>query len=115
MHDAVTLKDFEAAMERAVAGLEKKTRVMNERERTSVAYHESGHALVAALLPNADPVTKISIVPRTRGALGYTMQAPTEDRYLLSMDELLGPHGRDARRQGCRAGNFRFGQHRGER
>jgi cell division protease FtsH len=87
-HDAVTLKDFEAAMERAVAGLEKKTRVMNERERTSVAYHESGHALVAALLPNADPVTKISIVPRTRGALGYTMQAPTEDRYLLSMEEL---------------------------
>jgi cell division protease FtsH len=87
-HDAVTLKDFEAAMERAVAGLEKKTHVMNEQERKSVAYHESGHALVATLLPNADPVSKISIVPRTRGALGYTMQAPTEDRYLLSMDEL---------------------------
>jgi cell division protease FtsH len=87
-HDAVTLKDFEAAMERAVAGLEKKTRVMNEQERTSVAYHESGHALVAALVPHADPVSKISIVPRTRGALGYTMQAPTEDRYLLSTDEL---------------------------
>jgi cell division protease FtsH len=87
-HDAVTLKDFEAAMERAVAGLEKRTRVMNEQERTSVAYHESGHALVAALVPHADPVSKISIVPRTRGALGYTMQAPTEDRYLLSADEL---------------------------
>src|SRR5271157_4201469 len=87
-HEAVTLKDFEAAMERAVAGLEKKTRVMNEQERKSVAYHESGHALVAALLPHADPVSKISIVPRTRGALGYTMQAPTEDRYLLSMEEL---------------------------
>ena len=87
-HDAVTLKDFEAAMERAVAGLEKKTRVMNEQERKSVAYHESGHALVAALLPHSDPVSKISIVPRTRGALGYTMQAPTEDRYLLSMEEL---------------------------
>ena len=87
-HDAVTLKDFEAAMERAVAGLEKKTRVMNEQERKSVACHESGHALVAALLPSSDPVSKISIVPRTRGALGYTMQAPTEDRYLLSVDEL---------------------------
>ena len=86
--DAVTLKDFEAAMERAVAGLEKKTRVMNEQERKTVAYHEAGHALVAALVPHSDPVSKISIVPRTRGALGYTMQAPTEDRYLLSMEEL---------------------------
>jgi cell division protease FtsH len=87
-HEAVTLKDFEAAMERAVAGLEKKSRVMNEQERESVAYHESGHALIAGLLPHADPVSKISIVPRTRGALGYTMQTPTEDRYLLSKEEL---------------------------
>ncbi len=87
-HDAVTLKDFEAAMERAIAGLEKRTRVMNEQERKTVAYHESGHALIAALVPHSDPVSKISIVPRTRGALGYTMQAPTEDRYLLSMEEL---------------------------
>jgi len=63
--DVVTLKDFEVAMERAVAGLEKRTRVMNGQERRSVAIHESGHALVAALLPNADPVSKISIVPRT--------------------------------------------------
>ena len=61
---AVSLKDFEAAIERVVAGLEKKSRVMNEQERKTVAYHESGHALVAALVPHADPVTKISIVPQ---------------------------------------------------
>jgi cell division protease FtsH len=85
---AVGIKDFEAAMERVIAGLEKKTRVMNDRERKTVAFHESGHALVAALLPNADPVAKISIIPRARGALGYTMQMPTEDRYLLTEDEL---------------------------
>jgi cell division protease FtsH len=61
---------------------------MNEQERTSVAYHESGHALVAELVPHGDPVSKISIIPHSRGALGYTMQMPTEDRYLLTMDEL---------------------------
>jgi cell division protease FtsH len=71
-----------------VAGPEKKSRVMNDQERTTVAYHESGHALVAQLLPNTDPVAKVSIVPRGRGALGYTMQMPTEDRYLLSREEL---------------------------
>ena len=86
--DTVTMKDFEAAMERAVAGLEKRSRVMNEQERRAVACHESGHALIAGLLPHADPVSKISIVPHTRGALGYTIQAPTEDRYLLTTDEL---------------------------
>ena len=86
---AVTLQDFEAAIERVVAGLEKKTRVMNEQERKTVAYHESGHALTAALTQHGDPVSKISIIPRSRGALGYTMQMPTEDRYLLTMDELL--------------------------
>lgn len=85
----VTLNDFEAAIERVVAGSEKKTRVMNEQERKTVAYHESGHALVAALTPNGDPVSKISIIPRSRGSLGYTMQMPTEDRYLLTMGELL--------------------------
>jgi len=84
----VTIQDFEAAIERVVAGPEKKTRVMNEKERTSVAYHESGHALVAQLLPNTDPVAKVSIVPHGRGALGFTMQMPTEDRYLLSQNEL---------------------------
>ena len=86
---AVTLADFEAAIERVVAGLEQRTRVMNEQVRTTVAYHEAGHALVAALVPHGDPVSKISIVPRSRGALGYTMQMPVEDRYLLVEDELL--------------------------
>jgi cell division protease FtsH len=85
---AVTLDDFEAAIERVIAGSEKKSRVMNEQERTTVAYHESGHALVAELVPHGEPVSKISIVPHSRGALGYTMQMPTEDRYLLSVDEL---------------------------
>jgi cell division protease FtsH len=85
---SVSLKDFEAAMERVVAGLEKKSRVMNEQERKTVAYHESGHALVAGLVPNADPVSKISIIPHSRGALGFTLQMPTEDRYILTVDEL---------------------------
>lgn len=85
---AVTLQDYEAAIERVVAGPEKKSRVMNEQERTTVAYHESGHALVAELAPHADPVAKVSIVPHGRGALGYTMQMPTEDRYLLTREEL---------------------------
>jgi cell division protease FtsH len=82
------LDDFEAAIERVIAGSEKKSRVMNEKERTTVAYHEAGHALVAELVPHGEPVSKISIVPHSRGALGYTMQMPTEDRYLLSIDEL---------------------------
>jgi cell division protease FtsH len=86
--DAVTLADFEAAIERVVAGLEKRQRVMNEQERGAVAYHEAGHALVASLVPHGDPVSKISIVPHSRGALGYTMQMPTEDRYLLTLTEL---------------------------
>ena len=84
----VTLNEFEAAIERVIAGSEKKSRVMNEQERTTVAYHESGHALVAELVPHGEPVSKISIVPHSRGALGYTIQMPTEDRYLLSIDEL---------------------------
>ena len=85
---AVTQNDFETAIERVIAGSEKKSRVMNERERSTVAYHEAGHALVAELVPHGEPVSKISIVPHSRGALGYTMQMPTEDRYLLSIDEL---------------------------
>ena len=84
----VTLPDFEAAIERVIAGSEKKSRVMNEHERTTVAYHESGHALVAELVPNGEPVAKVSIVPHTRGALGYTMQTASEDRYLLTVGEL---------------------------
>ena len=85
---AVTLTDFEEAIERVIAGSEKKSRVMNEQERTRVAYHESGHALVSALVPYGQPVAKISIVPHSRGALGYTIQRPTEDRYLLTIAEL---------------------------
>jgi cell division protease FtsH len=86
--DAVTMQEFEAAIERVVAGLERKSRLMNEKERKTVAFHESGHALVAAMMPYADPIAKISIIPRGPGALGYMLQMPTEDRYLLSKEEL---------------------------
>jgi len=86
--EGIALTDFEEAIERVIAGSEKKSRVMNKQERTTVAYHESGHALVAELVPHGQPVTKISIVPHSRGALGYTMQTPTEDRYLLTTEEL---------------------------
>ncbi|MEO1766617.1 ATP-dependent zinc metalloprotease FtsH [Thiobacter aerophilum] len=86
--DAVELSDFTAAIERIVAGLEKKNRVLNERERRTVAYHEMGHALVALALPGTDPVHKVSIIPRGIGALGYTIQRPTEDRYLMTRQEL---------------------------
>ncbi len=86
--DAVTLDDFSRAVERIVAGLEKKNRVLNDRERETVAYHEMGHALVALALPGTDPVHKVSIIPRGIGALGYTIQRPTEDRYLMTREEL---------------------------
>ena len=85
---AVEMKDFDEAIDRIVAGLEKK-RVMNDKERKIVAYHESGHAIVASSLPGLDPVHKISIVARGFGALGYTMQLPLEDRYLLTRGDLL--------------------------
>jgi cell division protease FtsH len=84
----VTLIDFTVAIERIVAGLEKKNRVLNAREREVVAYHEMGHALVALALPGCDPVHKVSIIPRGIGALGYTIQRPTEDRYLMTREEL---------------------------
>jgi len=87
--DQVGMAEFEAAVERIVAGLEKKNRLINEKEREIVAYHEVGHALVALSLPGADPVRKISIVPRGVAALGYTLQVPTEDRFLMSRSELL--------------------------
>ena len=83
-----TMADFDEAIDRLIAGLEKK-RVMNQKEREIVAYHESGHAMVASALPGMDPVHKISIVPRGFGALGYTMQLPTEDRYLMQKQDLL--------------------------
>jgi cell division protease FtsH len=84
---AVTTKEFEAAIDRLIAGLEKK-RVMSTKEREIVAYHESGHAIVASVLPGLDPVHKISIVQRGFGALGYTMQLPLEDRYLMTRRDL---------------------------
>src|SRR3954469_4573332 len=85
---AVEMKDFDEAIDRLIAGLEKK-RVMSDKERRIVAYHESGHAIVASVLPGLDPVHKISIVQRGFGALGYTMQLPLEDRYLLTREDLL--------------------------
>jgi cell division protease FtsH len=86
--DDIGLADFTAAMERIVAGLERKNRLLNEEERRIVAHHEMGHALVAAALPGMDPVHKISIIPRGIGALGYTLQRPTEDRFLMRREEL---------------------------
>jgi cell division protease FtsH len=85
----VEMRDFTEAVERIVAGLEKRKRVLTPKERRLVAYHEMGHALIALSLPNADPVHKISIIPRGVGALGYTLQRPTEDRFVLTRDELL--------------------------
>ncbi|MBI3041729.1 MAG: ATP-dependent metallopeptidase FtsH/Yme1/Tma family protein [Betaproteobacteria bacterium] len=85
---SVALDDFTHAIERIVAGLEKKNRLLNPHERRVVAHHEMGHALVALSLPGVDPVHKISIIPRGIGALGYTIQRPIEDRYLMTRDEL---------------------------
>jgi cell division protease FtsH len=84
----VGLDDFNVAIERIVAGLEKKNRLLNPKEREVVAHHELGHALVAAALPGSDPVHKISIIPRGIGALGYTIQRPLEDRFLMTREEL---------------------------
>ena len=86
--DSVHLSDFTAAVERMVAGLEKKNRLLIPKEREIVAYHELGHAIVAMALPGQDPVHKISIIPRGIGALGYTIQRPTEDRFLMTEEEL---------------------------
>lgn len=87
-HLAVAMDDFAEAIERIVAGLEKKNRLLNPFERKVVAHHEMGHALVAMALPGADPVQKVSIIPRGIGALGYTIQRPLEDRFLMTRDEL---------------------------
>ena len=86
--DKVTMEEFEEAIDRVIGGLEKKKRVMNIKEKEIVAYHETGHALMAELLETADQVHKISIIPRGISALGYTMQLPTEDRYLMTKKEL---------------------------
>ena len=87
--DAVNMDDFTAAVERIIAGSERRSRLLKPEERQRVAYHELGHALVAAGIPGADPIHKVSIIPRTIGALGYTMQRPTEDRYVITAGELL--------------------------
>jgi cell division protease FtsH len=87
--EAIEMVEFDEAIERVVAGLQKKSHVINPKEKKIVAYHESGHALVAELEPGADPVSKISIIPRGIAALGYTTQLPTDDRYLMTRSELL--------------------------
>jgi cell division protease FtsH len=86
--ESVSLTDFTQAIERLIAGLEKRNRVLNPTERRIVAHHEMGHAIVAMALPGTDPVHKISIIPRGVGALGYTIQRPTEDRFLMTRAEL---------------------------
>ncbi len=86
--EMVRMDDFNRAFERIVAGLEKRNRLLNPKERRTVAYHELGHALVALSLPGVDPVHKVSIIPRGIGALGYTLQRPTEDRFLMTTEEL---------------------------
>ena len=107
---SVSIDDFTAAIERVIAGPEKRKRLLNPRERRIVAYHEMGHAIVAMALPDIDPIKKVSIIPRGIGALGYTMQMPTEDRYLMTRTELLEPHDRAARR--ARGGNGGFSARR---
>ncbi|MET3840517.1 ATP-dependent zinc metalloprotease FtsH [Bradyrhizobium sp. OAE829] len=86
--DAVAIADFNNAVERMTAGLEKRNRLLNPKEREIVAYHEMGHALIALSLPGVDPVHKVSIIPRGVGALGYTIQRPIEDRFLMTKEEL---------------------------
>jgi len=87
--ESVGMDEFDEALERVIAGPEKKSRVISEREKKIVAYHETGHALIAKLIPNTDPVHKISIIPRGIHALGYTLQLPLEDRYLTTKSEVL--------------------------
>ncbi|NRO96957.1 ATP-dependent zinc metalloprotease FtsH [Paraburkholderia sp. NMBU_R16] len=86
---AIEMADFDEAIDRAMAGMERKSRVMNEQEKVTIAYHEAGHALVAQSRAHCDPVKKVSIIPRGVAALGYTQQVPTEDRYVLRESELL--------------------------
>jgi cell division protease FtsH len=88
--EAVGMADFNNAIERIIAGLEKRNRILNPKEREIVAFHEMGHALVAMAVPGSDPVHKVSIIPRGIGALGYTIQRPTEDRYVVTREELEG-------------------------
>lgn len=88
-HEKITMEDLEEGIERVMAGPERKSRILNDRERRIIAYHETGHAIVAKILPGSDPVHKISIIPRGHAALGYTLQLPEEDRFLISKSELM--------------------------
>lgn len=104
--DAVCMRDFNDAVERMVAGLEKRNSLLNPKEREIVAYHEMGHALIALSLPGVDPVRKISIIPLGVGALGYTIQRPIEDRILMTSEELeddIGALIREMPKEGLRA------------
>ncbi len=87
--ESVGTKELESAIDRVIAGPERKSRIMSEEEKRTIAYHESGHTLIAALLPHTDPVHKVSIIPRGAAALGYTLQLPTEDKYLTTESEIL--------------------------
>ena len=87
--DKITMEDLEEGIERVMAGPERKSRILNDHERRIIAYHETGHAIVAKILPGSDPVHKISIIPRGHAALGYTLQLPEEDRFLMSKSELM--------------------------
>ena len=88
-HEKITMEDLEEGIERVMAGPERKSRLINDHEKKIIAYHETGHAIVAKILPGADPVHKISIIPRGHAALGYTLQLPEEDRFLMSKSELM--------------------------
>ncbi|MEK7813538.1 MAG: ATP-dependent zinc metalloprotease FtsH, partial [Candidatus Desantisbacteria bacterium] len=87
--EKIEMEDFENAMDRVIAGPERKSRILSEKEKQIVAYHESGHALVSEMIPDSDPIHKISILPRGMSALGYTLQIPLEDRYLTTKSEIL--------------------------
>ena len=106
------MDEFNEGVERVTAGLEKKQRVMNEDEKQRVAYHESGHALVAYSLPNTDPVHKVSIIPRGLAALGYTMQRPEGDRFLMTQVGTGKPHPGAAGRHDRRRTRLRGHLHR---
>jgi cell division protease FtsH len=88
--DSVSMEELQESIERVMAGPERKSRIMNKNEKEIVAYHESGHALLSMLVPKVDPLHKVSIIPRGTAALGYTMNFPMEDKYLVSKSELLG-------------------------
>ncbi len=113
--DDVQMIDFSNAIERMVAGLEKRNRLLNPKEREIVAYHEMGHALVALTLPGTDPVHKVSIIPRGIGSLGYTIQRPTEDRFLMTRRRVGEQDVRSAGWPRCRAHRVRASLHRGRR